>query len=39
MKNNEDIEIAYACEVYLSVLKRFVDESRNEIKRLTRWVD
>ncbi len=39
MKNYEDIEISHACEIYLPVLKRFVDESRNEIKRLTRWVD
>ena len=34
MKDYEDIEISYACEVYLPVLKRFLDESRNEIKRL-----
>jgi hypothetical protein len=39
MKNHEDIEIPYACEVYLPVLKRFLDESRKEIKRLTRWMD
>jgi hypothetical protein len=39
METNEDIEITQACEVYLPVLKRFVDESRNEIKKLTRWVD
>jgi len=39
MKNHEDIEISHACEIYLSVMKRFLDESRNGIKRLTRWVD
>jgi hypothetical protein len=39
MKNHEDIEISYACEVYLSVLKRFLDSSRNEIKKLTRWAN
>jgi len=39
MKNHEDIEISYACEIYLHVMKRFLDESRDEIKRLTRWVD
>ena len=39
MKNHEDIEISHACEIYLPVMKRFLDESRNEIKRLTRWVD
>ncbi len=39
MKNHEDIEISHACEIYLPVMKRFLDESRNEIKRLTTWVD
>jgi len=38
MNNFEDIEISHACEIYLSVLRRFLDESRNEIKKLTRWV-
>jgi hypothetical protein len=36
MKNHEDVEVSYACEVYLPVMKRFLVESRNEIKRLTR---
>jgi hypothetical protein len=36
IKNHEDIEISHACEIYLPVMKRFLDESRNEIKRLTR---
>ncbi len=39
MKNHEDIEISHACEIYLPVMKRFLDESRNEIKRLTGRVD
>jgi len=39
MKNHEDIEISHACEIYLPVMKRLLDESRNEIKELTRWVD
>ena len=39
MENFEDIEISQACETYLPVLKRFLDESRNEIKVLTTWVD
>jgi len=39
MENYEDIEISQACETYLPVLKRFLDESRNEIKVLTTWVD
>jgi len=38
MKNHEDLEICHACEIYLPVMKRFLDESRNEIKRLTRWI-
>jgi len=38
MKNHE-FEISHACEIYIQVMKRFLDESRNEIKRLTRWVD
>ncbi len=39
MKNLEDMEIPHACEIYLPVMKRFLDESRNEIKRLTSWVN
>jgi hypothetical protein len=39
MKKFEDFEIKYSCEIYLPVLKRFVNESRNKIKELTRWVD
>jgi hypothetical protein len=34
MKNNKEMEISYSCEIYLPVVKRIVDESRNEIKRL-----
>ena len=37
MKNHE-FEISHACEIYIPVMKRFLDESRNEIKRLTRWI-
>jgi len=36
---NHDVEISHACKIYLSVMKRFLDESRNEIKKFTRWVD
>jgi hypothetical protein len=39
MKDFQDMEIPYACEIYLPVLKRFLDETRNEIKRLTSWVE
>jgi len=37
MKNHE-FEISHACEIYIPVMKRFLDESRIEIKRLTRWI-
>ena len=36
---NNEVEISHVCEVYLPVMKRFLDESRNEIKRLTSWVN
>jgi len=39
IKNYEDFEISHACEIYLSVMRRFLDESRNEIKKLTQWSD
>jgi hypothetical protein len=39
MKNYEDFEIKYSCEIYLPVIKRILDESRNKIKELTRWMD
>jgi len=39
MKDHENIEISHACEIYLPVMKRFLHESRSQIKRLTRWVD
>ena len=34
---HKDIEIAYAAEVYIPVVKRLVDESRKKIKELTTW--
>ncbi len=39
IKDHENIEISHACEIYLPVMKRFLHESRSQIKRLTRWVD
>ncbi len=36
---NHEVEISHACEIYLPVMKRFLDESRNQIKSLTRWDD
>ena len=35
-KNNENIEIAYAAEIYIPVMKRLVEESREKIKDLTK---
>ena len=37
IEGHEDIEIAYATEIYIPVLKRIVQESRNQIKELTVW--
>ena len=33
----KNVEIVYATELYLKVLKRLVEESRNKIKELTSW--
>ncbi len=33
----KDIEIAYAAEIYIPVMKRLIDESRGKIKELTTW--
>ena len=33
----KDIEIVYAAEIYIQVLKRLVEESRKKIKELTTW--
>ncbi len=33
----KDIEIVYAVEIYIQVLKRLVEESRKKIKELTMW--
>jgi len=39
IKNYEDIEISQACEIYLPVMKRSLEDSRAKIKELTTWVD
>lgn len=39
MKDYDGMEISHACEIYLPVLKRFLDESREKIKTLTTWVE
>ena len=36
IENHENIEIAYAAQIYIPVLKRLVDESRGKIKELVR---
>ncbi len=36
---NHEVEISHTCEIYLPVMRRFLDESRNEIKKLVTWVD
>ena len=35
-ENDENIEIVYAAEIYIPVMKRLVEESRKKIKELTR---
>jgi len=38
LENFEDVEIPYACEIYLPVVVRILEESKKEIKRLTTYV-
>ena len=37
IEDHKDIEIAYISEIYISVLKRMVEETRKKIKELTKW--
>ncbi|MDH3279408.1 MAG: hypothetical protein OEL84_04200 [Nitrosopumilus sp.] len=37
IEDHTDIEIVYASEIYIPVMKRLVDESREKIKELTTW--
>ena len=37
IEEHENIEIAYASEIYIPVMKRLVEESRKKIKELTDW--
>ena len=37
IEEHENIEIAYALEIYIPVMKRLVEESRKKIKELTDW--
>jgi len=36
IENHEDVEIAYAAEIYIPVMERLVEESRKKIKELIR---
>ena len=37
INDHKDIEIIYASEIYIPVIKRLVDESRKQIKEITQW--
>ena len=37
LEKNQNIEILDLCQVYMPVIRRLVDESRNKIKELTSW--
>ena len=37
IEEHKEIEIAYAAEIYIPVVKRLVEESRKKIKELTTW--
>jgi len=37
INDHKDIEIIYASEIYIPVIKRLADESRKKIKELTQW--
>jgi len=37
IEEHKDIEIAYASEIYIPVMRRLVEESRKKIKELTTW--
>lgn len=39
LKNYENVEISHVCEIYLPVMRRILDDSRKEIKKLTSWTD
>ena len=38
IENHSDVEIAYAIQIYIPVLKRLIEESRNKIKELTKRI-
>jgi hypothetical protein len=37
IEKNYDVEIMYLCQIYTPVIKRLIDESREQIKKLTSW--
>ena len=37
LEKDNDVEIMYLCQIYTSVIRRLIDESRDKIKELTSW--
>jgi hypothetical protein len=37
LKKDQNIEIMYLCQIYTPVIRRLIDESRDEINKLTNW--
>ena len=37
IEDHSDVEVSYAVEIYIPVLKRLVEESREKMKELTSW--
>ncbi len=37
LEKDNDVEIMYLCQIYTPVIRRLIDESRDEIKKLTNW--
>ena len=37
LKEEQDVEIMYLCQIYTPVIRRLIDESRDKIKELTNW--
>ena len=38
MEGFEEMEIPYACQVYIPVMKRILGESRKKVRSLTNWL-
>ena len=35
LEENQNIEVMYLCQIYIPVIKRLIDKSKNKIKELT----